>query len=216
MRLIFLGSPGVGKGTQAKRMSKEFKIPHIATGDMLRMAIIKGEPIGLEAKSYVDSGKLVPDDLVIRIVQARLVENDMQDGFILDGFPRTKEQAEALAKMGEGHLIDRVLYFYLEEAELVLRLSGRRSCVKCYQIYHTKYRLPRQEGICDDCGSVLMQRKDDQPETVIERLNVFMKETAPLIQYYEKRGYLSQIDAAGSVEEVEALLRTALGLPGRE
>ncbi len=212
MRLIFLGSPGVGKGTQAKRLSLECKIPHIATGDMLRAAILKGGKVGQEAKSHVDSGKLVPDDLVIRIVQARLLEEDMKNGFILDGFPRTKEQAEALAKMGHQQAISRVIYFYLEEAELILRLSGRRSCAKCYQIYHTMYRSPRQKGICDHCGSVLIQRKDDQPETVSERLNVYKKETAPLIQYYERRGSLSQIDASGSVEEVEVRVRQAAGI----
>lgn len=212
MRLIFLGSPGVGKGTQAKRLSKEYKIPHVATGDMLRAAILKGEKIGREAKAYVDTGKLVPDDLVIRIVEARLLEADMQNGFILDGFPRTKEQAEALSKMANQPFIDRVIYFYLHETEMVLRLSGRRSCVKCYQIYHTEYRPPREKGICDDCGAILIQRTDDRPETVIERLNVYKKETAPLIQYYEKRGYLSQIDASGPVEEVEAHVKAAAGI----
>jgi adenylate kinase len=209
MRLVFLGSPGVGKGTQAKRLSQEYHVPHIATGDMLRAAISKGTPVGQEAKSYVDSGGLVPDDVVIRIVEARLGEDDMKGGFILDGFPRTKEQAEALAKMGGQSLIDRVVYFDLGEEEQVLRLSGRMSCPKCSEIYHTVNRPPKQDGVCDGCGAALIRRKDDQPEAVIERLRVYQNQTAPLIQYYEDRGMLSKVDAHGSVEEVACRVKQA-------
>ena len=203
MRLVFLGSPGVGKGTQAKRLSRQCNMPQVATGDMLRAAILKGTAEGKDAKSYVDSGRLVPDDLVIRIVRARLLEDDMQNGFILDGFPRTKEQADALSNMGEKCRIDRVLYFYLDEDTLVSRIAGRRTCGTCHEIYHTEYRPPRVSGVCDVCGLSLIQRKDDHADTVKERLIVYQKETAPLIQYYEKQGCLWRINAGDSVEDVE-------------
>ena len=203
MRLVFLGAPGVGKGTQAKRLSKQYGIPQVATGDMLRAAISKGSSEGKEAKSHVDSGKLVPDDLVIRIVRARLLEDDMQKGFILDGFPRTQEQADALSGMGEGGRIDRILYFYLDEQVLVARIAGRRTCSKCSEIYHTTFRAPKIEGVCDTCGVPLVQRKDDNADTVKERLIVYQKETAPLIAYYEKQGCLCRIDAGDSMEDVE-------------
>ncbi len=203
MRLVFLGAPGVGKGTQAKRLSKQYGIPQVATGDMLRAAISKGSSEGKEAKSYVDSGNLVPDDLVIRIVRARLLEDDMQKGFILDGFPRTQEQADALSGMGEGGRIDRILYFYLDEQVLVARIAGRRTCSKCSEIYHTTFRAPKIEGVCDTCGVPLVQRKDDNADTVKERLIVYQKETAPLIAYYEKQGCLCRIDAGDSMEDVE-------------
>jgi len=202
MRLIFLGPPGVGKGTQAKRLSKAYCIPQVATGDILRAAILKGSAEGKEAKAYVDAGRLVPDELVIRIVRARLLEDDMKDGFILDGFPRTKEQADALSQMGEASRIDRVLYFYLDEETLVSRIAGRRTCSKCNEIYNTDYRLPKVKDVCDACGIFLVQRKDDCAETVKERLIVYQKETAPLIEYYQKQGCLSCIDASGPVEEV--------------
>jgi adenylate kinase len=213
VRLIFLGAPGVGKGTQAKRLAVSCHIPQIATGEILRAAILKGDEIGLEARSYVDAGKLVPDELVIRIVQSRLVEDDVKEGFILDGFPRTKEQAQALDRMENKPKIDRVIYFHLEESELILRLSGRRSCVKCFHIYHVVYQAPRKEGLCDECGTILIQRKDDRPETVSERLSVYRKETAPLIQFFQQLGSLSQIEASGEVEEVERRVRAAAGIP---
>ncbi len=209
MRLVFLGSPGVGKGTQAKRLSKRYNIPQVATGDILRASILKGTPEGKEAKSYVDSGRLVPDDLVIRIVRARLLEDDMQNGFILDGFPRTKEQADALSSMGEKSSIDRVLYFYLDEEMLVSRIAGRRTCSKCNEIYHIDFRPSKVAGVCDVCGLPLIQRKDDNAETVKERLIVYHKETAPLIAYYEKEGRLSCIDAGDSVEKVERRVQDA-------
>ncbi len=209
MRLVFLGSPGVGKGTQAKRLSKAYNIPHVATGDMLRAAIAKRTAVGLEAKTYVESGGLVPDALVIRIVAERLAEEDMRSGFILDGFPRTREQAEALSNMGEQNAIDRVIYFYVDEEELVSRIAGRRSCSACQAIYHAVNHPPRVEGVCDDCGASLTQRKDDHSDTVRERLRVYKNETAPLIQYYEKQGRLSQIDANSSVDAVERCVREA-------
>jgi len=209
MRLVFLGPPGVGKGTQAKRLSLAHRIPHLATGDMLRAAISKGEATGLEARSYVHSGRLVPDELVIRIVKERLLEADMRGGFILDGFPRTHEQAEALSKMGEGNRIDRVLFFDLNEEALVKRLSGRHVCGKCYEIYHAVNRPPVQEGVCDLCSASLVFRKDDQPDAVIERLRTYKSETFPLVQYYERQGCLSRINAGGSVEEVERCVEQA-------
>ncbi|MEK7747494.1 MAG: adenylate kinase [Nitrospirota bacterium] len=214
MRLIFLGPPGVGKGTQAKRLSQELSIPHVATGDILRVAISKGDANGKEAKSYVDSGKLVPDELVIRIIKSRLSDVDMREGFILDGFPRTNEQADALSNMGESGKVDRVLFFEMNESGLVLRLAGRRTCPKCNEIYHLVNRPPKKESLCDTCGGGLIQRKDDHSDTVLERLSVYKKETAPLIMYYEKERLLSHIDANGAFEVVEqrvmaAVLRTA-------
>jgi adenylate kinase len=208
MRLVFLGAPGVGKGTQAKRLSRQCNIPQVATGDMLRACILKGTTEGKEAKSYVDSGRLVPDDLVIRIVRARLLEDDMNNGFILDGFPRTKEQADALSGM-RGGAINRVLYFYLDEALLVERIAGRRTCSKCNEIYHIAYSPSKVAGVCDGCGLPLIQRKDDNAETVKERLMVYQKETAPLIQYYEKEGCLSHINAGDSMEDVERRVKDA-------
>jgi adenylate kinase len=209
MRLIFLGAPGVGKGTQAKRLSRKLSVPHVATGDMLRAAILKGEANGKEAKSYVDSGRLVPDELVIRIVKSRLKDDDMKSGFVLDGFPRTKEQADALSEMGEAGKVDRVLFFQMDEPELVSRLAGRRTCPKCNEIYHLTHRPPKNEAVCDVCGGGLVQRKDDVSETVLARLRVYKEETASLVEYYEKQGALSRIDANRSFEEVEQSVMSA-------
>ncbi len=211
MRLIFLGPPGVGKGTQAALLSEQYQIPHIATGDILRAAMANKTPVGLEAKSYIDAGKLVPDDVIINIVRERLKESDTKSGYILDGFPRTIKQAEALAKTLEqsGEKIDRVLYFELAEEELVKRIAGRRSCPACQKIYHTIFNPPPQEGICT-CGTALIQRKDDRPETVKERLTVYRTETAPLIQYYKEQGLLSQIDADSRVDEVTRRVQDAV------
>lgn len=209
MRLVFLGAPGVGKGTQAKRLSKQCNIPQVATGDMLRACILKGTAEGKEARCYVDLGRLVPDDLVIRIVRARLLEDDMKNGFILDGFPRTKEQADALSGMSGGGRINRVLYFHLDEKLLVERIAGRRTCSQCNAIYHIEYSPSKVAGVCDGCGLSLIQRKDDNAETVKERLMVYQRETAPLIQYYEKEGSLSLINAGDSMEDVERRVKDA-------
>jgi adenylate kinase len=208
MRLVFLGAPGVGKGTQAKRLSRQYNIPQVATGDILRAAILRETAEGKEANSFVDAGRLVPDGLVIRIVQARLLEDDMRNGFILDGFPRTTEQADALSSMGVG--INKALYFYLDEAILVSRLAGRRTCSKCGEIYHIAYRPPKVEGVCDLCGLPLIHRKDDQAKVVQDRLIVYQKETAPLILYYEKQDCLARIDANGSVEDVDRRIKDAI------
>lgn len=203
MRLVFLGPPGVGKGTQAAKLSKEHQVPHIATGDILRTAMSKKTPVGLEAKSYIDSGKLVPDDVIINIIRERLKEPDTQRGYILDGFPRTIKQGEALSKMLDQsrEKIDRVVYFHLNEDELVKRIAGRWGCPSCQKVYHMINNPPQREGICE-CGAALVQRKDDRPDTVKERLAVYRNETSPLIQYYEGQGLLSKIEADGTVDEV--------------
>lgn len=211
MRLVFLGPPGVGKGTQAERLSKQYRVPHIATGDILRAAMANKTPVGLEAKSYIDAGKLVPDDVIINMIRERLRESDTKGGYILDGFPRTIKQAEALEKTlkQSGERIDRVLYFELAEEELVKRIAGRRSCPACKKVYHTTFNPPPQEGVCG-CGTALVQRKDDRPETVKERLAVYQNETAPLIKYYKERGLLSQIDADASVDTVTKRVQDAI------
>ncbi len=210
MRLVFLGPPGVGKGTQAAKLTKEYGIPHIATGDILRTAISKKTPVGMEAKSYIDSGKLVPDDVIINIIRERLKESDTRGGYILDGFPRTIKQGEALSKMLDQNLdkIDRVIYFHLNEEELVKRIAGRSSCPSCQKVYNITHNPPKQEGICD-CGAALVQRKDDRPETVKERLAIYRNETSPLIQYYEDQGLLSKIEAGGTVDKVSEKVKAA-------
>src|SRR5581483_7492998 len=210
MRLVFLGPPGVGKGTQAAKLSKEHAVPHIATGDILRAAMARKTPVGLEAKSYIDSGKLVPDDVIINIIRERMSEPDTKKGYILDGFPRTIKQGEALSKMLDQNRekIDRVIYFYLNEDELVKRIAGRWSCPACQKVYHTINNPPKKEGICE-CGTALIQRKDDRPETVKERLAVYRKETSPLIQYYEGQGLLSKVEADGTVDEVSEKVENA-------
>lgn len=211
MRLVFLGPPGVGKGTQAEKLSKEYRIPHIATGDMLRTAIAKKTPVGMEAKSYIDAGKLVPDDVIINLVAERLKEPDTTAGYILDGFPRTIKQAEALSEILRKNRqgIDRVLYFDLNEEELVKRIAGRRSCPACQKVYHTTFNPPPQEGTCS-CGTALVQRKDDRPETVKARLIVYRNETSPLIQHYQEQNLLSQIDADAGVEAVTGRVKEAV------
>jgi len=210
MRLVFLGPPGVGKGTQAAKLSKEYAVPHIATGDILRTAMARKTPVGLEAKSYIDSGKLVPDDVIINIIRERLSEPDTRKGYILDGFPRTIKQGEALSRMLDqsGEKIDRVIYFHLNEDELVRRIAGRWGCPSCQKVYHTINNPPKKDGICE-CGTPLVQRKDDRPETVKERLVVYRSETSPLIQYYEGQDLLSKIEADGTVDEVSEKVENA-------
>jgi adenylate kinase len=210
MRLVFLGPPGVGKGTQAAKLAKEYGIPHIATGDILRTAISRKTPVGLEAKSYIDSGRLVPDDVIINIIRDRLKEPDTKKGYILDGFPRTIKQGEALSKTLDQNRekIDRVIYFHLNEDELVKRIAGRWSCPSCQKVYHTLHNPPKRDGICE-CGTGLVQRKDDRPETVRERLTVYRNETSPLIRYYEDQGLLSKVEADGTVDEVSRKVESA-------
>ncbi|HIE64848.1 MAG: adenylate kinase [Nitrospira sp.] len=203
MRLLFLGAPGVGKGTQAEVLSKRYTVPHIAMGDIIREAMRKETSVGLEAKAYVEKGQLVPDEVIIKVIRERLKEEDARKGYILDGFPRTIRQGEALTEILDqaDEKIDHVVNFYVDEETLIKRISGRRSCPSCGKAYHLVYRPPMHEGQCD-CGTGLMQRKDDSPETVKSRLGVYKNETAPLIEYYKKRGDLQNIEASGTISEI--------------
>ncbi|MFQ5596625.1 MAG: adenylate kinase [Nitrospiria bacterium] len=212
MRLVFLGPPGVGKGTQAGKLSKKYDIPHIATGDILRKSMSDRTTLGLQAKSYIDSGKLVPDALVIELVHDRLNKEDAKSGFILDGFPRTLGQGDALQGVldREGSHIDRVIYFSLDESDLVRRISGRRSCPACQSVYHVIFNRPQNDDVCD-CGTKLIQRKDDVPHTVKERLLVYRNETSPLIAYYKEKDLLAEVDASGSLEEVRGKVEALIG-----
>jgi adenylate kinase len=213
MRLILLGPPGVGKGTQAQRLSAELGVPKISTGDILRGAVQKKTPLGLQAKSFMDSGKLVPDEVVIGIIRERLKESDCKDGFILDGFPRTVPQAQALAAMlGQNQSgIDRVLNFELLDDELIRRLSGRRSCPDCQAVYHVEFNPAKKPDQCDRCGGKLMQRSDDQPETIRKRLEVYQSQTLPLIRFYERQGVLTRIEGSGNPEAVYRRVTGAVG-----
>jgi adenylate kinase len=213
MRLIFLGPPGVGKGTQAQRLSAEFRIPKISTGDILRDAAAKKTPLGVQAKSFMDGGKLVPDEVVIGIIRERLKESDCKEGFILDGFPRTVPQARALtAMLGQSQSgIDRALNFELSDHDLIRRLSGRRSCPNCQAVYHVEFNPPRTPGQCDQCGGKLIQRNDDQPETIRKRLEVYQSQTLPLIGFYEDQGVLTRMDGSGNPEAVYRRVKDAIG-----
>jgi len=205
MRLVFLGAPGVGKGTQAQRLAAQEKIPQVSTGDMLRESVKRGTPLGRQVKAYVDSGKLVPDEVVIGLVREKLRGPQCAHGYILDGFPRTVAQAEALDRMftetGTPGL-DYVVSFEAPEEEIVRRLSGRRSCATCQTVYHMEHDPPRREGICDKCGGALIQRADDEPATVLARLRVFDQQTKPLVEYYQRRGLLRRVDASASIDQV--------------
>ncbi len=192
MNLIFLGPPGVGKGTVAKLLLKDLAIPQISTGDLLREAVKENSPLGKEAKSYMDSGKLVPDNLVIDLIKKRISNEDCKKGFILDGFPRTIPQAESLEI--NNIKIDKVLNFIASKKTIIERLSGRRICKNCNAIYHIKNIPPKKEGVCDKCGGKLIQRDDDKPEAIERRLEVYKKQTEPLIEYYKKKGILVDID----------------------
>lgn len=204
MRVVFLGAPGVGKGTQAERVAVQFHHPKISTGDILREAVRNKTALGLEAKACMDQGKLVPDAVVVGIVKAKLAEPSCAEGFLLDGFPRTVTQAEELTGLLEskGQRLDRVLNFTVPRAEVVRRLSGRRSCPKCQAVFHVDSAPPKRDGVCDRCGAGLIQRADDQKETVDARLSVYEEQTAPLIAYYRQRGILSELDGSGPIEEV--------------
>ena len=215
MRVIFLGPPGAGKGTQARELSREWGVPQIATGEMLRDAVAAGTPLGREAKRVMDSGGLVPDDVMIGLIAERLRQPDAARGFILDGFPRTIAQAEALDRLLKdlGHSLDAVLYFQVSEPELLRRLTGRRLCRQCQTAYHLVSAPPRRPGVCDRCGGELYQRPDDSEETVRRRLEVYSRQTAPLLDYYGGRGRLTTIDGEGSVESIAAAIRRAVSEP---
>ena len=203
MNIVLLGSPGVGKGTYAKRISKIYNIPQISTGDMFREAIKNKTEIGLKAKEYMDKGELVPDDITIGIVEERLKKDDCKNGFMLDGFPRTIAQAEALDKI---IVIDKVLDFTASDEIIIDRLSGRRVCRNCGAIYHIRNIVPKVEGVCDNCGGELYQRDDDKPESVKKRLDVYKKQTAPLIDYYKEKELLADIDANSPIEQVDEII----------
>ena len=208
MKLILLGAPGAGKGTQAEKICEKLSIPAISTGNMLREAMANGTEMGLKAKSFIDAGKLVPDEVVIGIINERLKADDCKNGFILDGFPRTIPQAEALDNMGVR--IDRVIDIEVPDDKIASRLSGRRVCLKCGATYHTAYKKPKQEGICDVCGEKLVQRKDDMPETVLDRLKTYHEQTEPLKGFYEKKGILRVVEGQEEVADTTALTFQAL------
>ena len=208
MNLILLGAPGAGKGTQAEIICEKLSIPAISTGNIIRESLKNGTEMGLKAKAYMDEGKLVPDDVVIGIIRERLSEDDCQNGFILDGFPRTIPQAEALDQMGI--VIDRVISIEVPDDKIAARMAGRRVCLKCGASYHTEYKKPAKEGICNACGSELVQRKDDAPETVLERLHVYHEQTEPLKGYYEKAGKLRLVEGQEEVKDTTALTLAAL------
>lgn len=210
MRLILLGAPGAGKGTQAEILSKELNIPTISTGNILRAAMKNGTPVGLKAKSYVESGKLVPDEVIIGIIEERLAQPDCSNGYILDGVPRTIPQAQAMEESGIG--IDWAVSIEIADEVIVERMSGRRTCKNCSQTFHIVNNPPKQEGVCDFCGGELTIRKDDAPETVRTRLEVFHKETEPLKDFYAERGKLKTVDNQPSIEATTAAIREALGI----
>jgi adenylate kinase len=208
MRLVFLGAPGVGKGTQAEQVSSKFGYPKISTGDLLRDAVRNKTALGVQAKAFMDQGQLVPDSVVIGLVKEKLNEPATVKGFLLDGFPRTVAQAQELDKIlkGKGQRLDRVINVTVPRSEVVRRLSGRRSCPKCQAVFHMESAPPKQEGVCDRCGTTLAQRNDDRKETVETRLTVYDEQTAPLIAYYRERDLLSDLDGAGPIELVQRRL----------
>lgn len=208
MNLIFLGAPGAGKGTQAEIVSQRLSVPIISTGHILREAIKNGTELGLRAKTFIDAGNLVPDDVIIGIVAERLSKPDCQSGFILDGVPRTLPQAKALTDMGI--TIDRVIEIGVPDEAIVRRLSGRRECPSCGETYHIEAKPPVTAGICDKCGAELAIRADDAPETVSNRLAVYHRQTEPLTDYYEKLGKLKVIDGTGDVRETTRLVFAAI------
>lgn len=213
MNLILLGPPGAGKGTQAKLMLQKYELPQISTGDILREAIRQGTELGKRVEPLLAAGKLVPDDLVIQIIEERLKRDDAKKGFVLDGFPRTIPQAEALeAQLARaGKKIDRVVSLEVDEAAIVGRMSGRRSCPKDGSVFHVLNSPPKITGKCDKCSADLVQREDDEPEKVQNRLRIYARDTAPLKDFYEKRGLLSRIDGMGSTEKVFGAISDALG-----
>ena len=208
MKLILLGAPGAGKGTQAEIISQKLNIPTISTGNILRAAVANGTPVGLKAKEYMDAGKLVPDDVIIGVISERLAESDCQKGYILDGVPRTIAQAEALEKAGIQ--FDAVVSIEISDEEIERRMTGRRTCVNCGATYHVMAAPPKQEGVCDKCGQALQQRKDDKPETVKARLATYHKETEPLKDFYAQRGVLKSIQNQPTIEATNAVIMEVL------
>ena len=208
MKLILLGAPGAGKGTLAEVICEELKIPAISTGNIIREAVKNGTPMGAKAKTYMEKGALVPDDVVIGIIKERLVQDDCKGGFILDGFPRTVPQAEALDAMGVA--IDRVVEISVPDEAIEKRLGGRRVCGSCGSSYHMEHKPPKQEGVCDKCGGELILRKDDQPETIRDRLKVYHDQTEPLKDFYQGKGILRVVDGQAGIENTTKQVLAAL------
>jgi adenylate kinase len=213
MRLVLLGAPGAGKGTQAKKLIGKYNIPQISTGDILRKAVADGTPLGKEAKVIMDKGELVTDEIVIGLVKERLAQDDCKNGYILDGFPRTTPQAEALdsvlAEMGSP--LDVALSVDVDMGDLMKRLTGRRTCSGCQQMYNVHFSAPVKEGVCDKCGGELIQRDDDKEDTIKNRLEVYEKSTAPLIDYYGKKGILKSVEGVGSIDDIFNKICSVLG-----
>ena len=213
MKIVMLGAPGAGKGTQAKMIAAKYQIPHISTGDIFRANIKNGTELGKKAKSYIDQGLLVPDELTVDLVIDRLAQDDCKNGYILDGFPRTIPQAEALdaalAKLGEK--MDYAIDVDVPDENIVNRMSGRRACLKCGATYHIEYAAPKTENVCDTCGEALVLRDDDKPETVSKRLKVYHEQTQPLIDYYTEQGVLKTVDGTRSLDEVFQAIVEILG-----
>lgn len=208
MKLILLGAPGAGKGTQAEKICEKLSIPAISTGNIIREALKNGTEMGLKAKSFIDAGQLVPDEVVIGIIKDRLAQNDCANGFILDGFPRTIPQAEALDEMGVE--IDKVIDIEVPDEKITERMSGRRVCKECGASYHLVYKKPKKEGVCNLCSGELVQRKDDHPDTVLDRLKVYHEQTEPLKDFYAKKGKLRIVEGQEKVEDTTAATFHAL------
>ena len=212
MKIVMLGAPGAGKGTQAKKIADAYGIPHISTGDIFRANIKAGTPLGKKAKEYMDKGGLVPDEVTIGMLLDRIHEADCEKGYVLDGFPRTIPQAESLTKAlaAEGSKIDAAVDIEVPDENIVNRMGGRRACLNCGSTYHIVFAAPKQEGICDRCGSPLVLRDDDKPETVLKRLAVYHEQTQPLIDYYGSAGVLKEVDGTQEMEKVFADIKAVL------
>ena len=212
MKIIMLGAPGAGKGTQAKMIADKYQVPHVSTGDIFRANIKNGTELGMEAKKYMDQGQLVPDELTVKILLDRVAQPDCEKGYVLDGFPRTIPQAEvldkALAELNES--IDYAINVDVPDENIVRRMSGRRACLSCGATYHIEHIPPKQEGICDTCGQELVLREDDKPETVLNRLEVYHKQTQPLIDFYTSKGVLESVDGTVDMKDVFAAIVTVL------
>lgn len=204
MKIVMLGAPGAGKGTQAKKIAGKYGIPHVSTGDIFRANIKNGTKLGMQAKAYMDAGNLVPDEITIGMLLDRIHQEDCEKGYVLDGFPRTIPQAESLtaALKERGESIDYAIDVDVLDENIIRRMSGRRACLSCGATYHIVYNAPKKEGVCDQCGEPLVLRDDDKPETVQNRLNVYHRQTQPLIDYYKKEGVLAQVDGTQDMEQV--------------
>ena len=213
MKIIMLGAPGAGKGTQAQKIAAKYGIPHISTGDIFRANIKNGTELGLKAKSYMDAGGLVPDEITIGMLLDRIHQADCENGYVLDGFPRTIPQAESLteALKKNGESIDFAVNVDVPDENIISRMSGRRACLNCGATYHIVYNAPKKEGVCDACGQELVLREDDKPKTVKKRLDVYHDQTQPLIDYYKKEGVLAEVDGTKDMEEVFQNIAAILG-----